>query len=392
MPKERLMRTPHGIDIDALTRHFLREGRLALSDAVNIVKMATEHFLEEPNLLELPEPITIVGDIHGQFYDLVKLVELSGPLATSAYLFLGDYVDRGYFGCECILLLLAAKVTAPDSVWMLRGNHESRHMSTSFNFKSECMRKYNEELYDLLMVCFDALPLAAMVSQKYFCVHGGLSPDITYVSDVACIPRFREVPNAGAMCDLLWSDPHYDCDNPVGEDGDAYSAAYAPYDTTINFMKNEQRGCSYIFNFAALKHFIDKNKLLCVIRAHEMQQEGFRLHRLHPVSNFPSMISLFSAPNYCDSYDNKGAVMCIQSGRINLVQFFSSPHPYVLPNFMNAFEWSLGFLQEKALSVVAALLNVTGKPGLPHPHERFELNSDDEADIQQISRQMVSAT
>lgn len=125
-----------------------------------------------------------------------------------------------------------------------------------------------------------------------------------------------------------------------------------------SFTHNEQRGCSYIFNFAALKHFVSENKLLCVIRAHEAQPEGYCLYRAHPHTNFPCMLSIFSAPNYCDTFGNKGAIALVGDGQIKVKQFFSSPHPYVLPNFINAFQWSVPFVCAKAEEVASQLLEI----------------------------------
>ena len=317
------------IDIKALKLHFLREGRLDMGDAMELVRRATAVVAAEPNLLRLEEPIVVVGDIHGQFYDLVKLLELGGAVEETVYLFLGDYVDRGCFSCECCLLLCAIKTLNPRSSFLLRGNHESRHLTSHFNFKEECLHKYDIELYHAMMDFFDHLPVAALVGEKFFCVHGGLSPDVTYVDDIHHLQRAREVPTSGALCDLLWSDPSWDVENPAPNQAVAgrnfqYQFGGGTYDTVPSFLENEQRGCSYIFNFASLKHFLTTNKLLCVIRAHEAQDEGFKLYRPHPQTNFPSMLSIFSAPNYCDTYDNKGAIAVIKAGTISIKQFFSS--------------------------------------------------------------------
>eukprot|EP00742_Colponemidia_sp_Colp-10_P018379 GILJ01021231.1.p1 GENE.GILJ01021231.1~~GILJ01021231.1.p1 ORF type:complete len:262 (+),score=24.56 GILJ01021231.1:101-886(+) len=225
-----------------------------------------------------------------------------------------------------------------------------------------------------------------MIGTRFFCVHGGLSPDVTHVEDIHHIHRFREVPSQGAMCDLLWSDPLFDVDNPSEPSPDGYYqfSAAASYNNEPSFTHNDTRGCGYFFNFACLKHFITENGILCVIRAHESQDEGYRLSRSHPNTQFPAMLTIFSAPNYCDTYDNKGAIVMITDGKMNLKQFFSSPHPYYLSNFMNAFSWSLPFVSGKTNQLLRDMLNVTNRPmrDVDFNDGWLGLESDEEDEVQ----------
>lgn len=169
-------------DLPAMKTHFLREGRLLKQDAIDLIRAAKGVLEKEPNLLRLRDPIAVCGDLHGQFYDLVKLLEVAGDPAKTQYLFLGDYVDRGCFSTEVLFYLFALKLAYPKSLFLLRGNHECRHLTSFFNFKEECIFKYDLEIYEEFMKCFDALPLAACLNDKFLCMHGGLSPDVERVN------------------------------------------------------------------------------------------------------------------------------------------------------------------------------------------------------------------
>lgn len=126
----------------------------------------------------------MVGDVHGQFYDFVKLLEVGGNPTKTKYLFLGDYVDRGSFSCEVVLLLYSLKLNFPKTIYMLRGNHECRQMTQFFNFRAECIHKYDQETYELFMESFDALPIACLVNDKFLALHGGLSPELKTINDL----------------------------------------------------------------------------------------------------------------------------------------------------------------------------------------------------------------
>ncbi|KAG8343378.1 putative serine/threonine protein phosphatase 2B catalytic subunit A2 [Trypanosoma vivax] len=355
------------INMDTLLVHFLRQGRLKKHDALSIIQRASSVLHKEPNVLRLDAAsLIVVGDIRGQFYDLAKIIRIGGMFSSGkTYLFLGNYADSNYFSCECILFLLAAKITHPSTVFLLRGNHESRFMTKFFDFEGDCLQKYNDEVYLAVMEAYDCLPLAAVVNKQFFCVHGGLSPDVSCVDHIGSIYRFREPPSKGAMCDLLWSDPLWDVENPSSvceyQGNGYYNPGNGPlYGTSPCFLHNEQRGCSYLFNYPSVKHFLLENELLCIIRSHEVQDDGFKLYRFNGASNFPCMISVFSAPNYCDSFDNKGAILHLEGKQLGVKQFFSSPHPYVLPKRLNAFQWSIPFLLSSIHEIFSLLLSCEG--------------------------------
>jgi len=255
---------------------------------------------------------------------------------------LGDYVDRGSFSIECVLLLYSYKILFPNTFFMIRGNHECRHLTEYFTFKRECTHKYNMEVYDAIMASFAALPLGALMNGQFLCIHGGLIPDIKTVEDIAKINRFREPPPSGPMCDLLWADPMEEFSPDIEE----------------TFEYNEVRGCSYLFSYRAVCSFLERNGLLSIIRAHEAQDAGYRMHLKNDATGFPTVITIFSAPNYLDAYNNKGAVLVYENNVMNIRQFNSSPHPYWLPDFMDVFTWSLPFVAEKVAEILLVFLNL----------------------------------
>ncbi len=168
------------------------------------------------------------------------------------------------------------------------------------------------------------------------------------------------------MCDLLWSDPAEDYGNEKGSltlvatrrmSAPAKSAT-TNHPSSSMYLPNATRGCSYFYTYAAVNEFLVRNQILSVIRAHEAQDIGYRMYKKSPDTGFPSLITLFSAPNYCDVYQNKAAIMKYENNVVNIRQFNCSPHPYWLPNFMNVFAWSLPFVGEKINDVLLKILNI----------------------------------
>ncbi|OMJ72513.1 hypothetical protein SteCoe_29033 [Stentor coeruleus] len=326
-------------DWKLLTSHFASEGRILKQDTLHIISIATQLLKSEPTLIILQDPITVVGDIHGQYYDFLEILNLGGNPENTQYLFLGDYVDRGAFSIEVILLLYSLKINYPSLIFMLRGNHECRQMTSLFNFRSECLYKYDLDVYDAFMDSFDCLPMACVLNNNFLAVHGGLSPELHSLDDIKYMRRFFEPGREGLQCDLLWSDPVDSSDGRLSQ----------------VFKNNEVRGCSFFFGGEATRKFLKDNNLIAVIRAHEAQKDGFKMLYWNG-PNFPSIITIFSAPNYCDCYKNKGAMIRFDDGVLNIEQYNHSKHPHVLPNFMDVFKWSVPFVIEKIVQMMCVIL------------------------------------
>lgn len=242
-----------------------------------------------------------MGDIHGQYFDLLNMISKAGEPGTINYLFLGDYVDRGILGIEVVLFLFALKLNEPKSVVLLRGNHESRNMTESFTFREEVLDRYDVEVYEQFMEVFDALPIAALVAKKYLAMHGGISPDLVKLDQINQINRFQEIPLDGIFCDLLWADPMNDDCALVNE-----------------FRDNPERECSNYFGKKPVKKLLKRNKLLSIFRGHQVQCDGFKMHKWGSKDSFPYVITIFSAPNYCGSYNNKAAVLILKNNNLQL--------------------------------------------------------------------------
>ena len=244
--------------------------------------------MSQPILLELEAPIKICGDIHGQYYDLLRLFEYGGYPPESNYLFLGDYVDRGKQSIEAVCLLLAYKIKFPENFFIIRGNHECASINRIYGFYDECKKRYSIKLWKTFTDCFNCLPVAALLDDKILCMHGGLSSELEKVEQIKNIVRPTDVPEQGLLCDLLWSDPE---ENKTG---------FGPND----------RGVSVTFNSKVVETFLKNNDLDLICRAHQVVEEGYEFFANR------QLVTVFSAPNYCGEFDNSGAMMSIDDNLI----------------------------------------------------------------------------
>jgi serine/threonine-protein phosphatase 2A catalytic subunit len=164
-----------------------------------LIEKVKDILSKESNVQYVRAPVTVCGDIHGQFFDMMELFKIGGKCPETNYLFMGDYVDRGYFSVETVSLLLCLKLRYPNRIYLTRGNHETRQVTQVYGFYDECMRKYNNnpQIWKYFTDLFDYLPLTAVVENSIFCLHGGLSPAIDSLDHIRMIDRFQEVPHEG---------------------------------------------------------------------------------------------------------------------------------------------------------------------------------------------------
>lgn len=256
---------------------------LKTTEIQQICAKAREIFLLQPSLLELSPPVKVVGDVHGQYLDLIRVFTKCGFPPLTNYLFLGDYVDRGKQSLETILLLLCYKIKYPENFFLLRGNHECANVTRVYGFYDECKRRCNIKTWKLFIDTFNTLPIAAIVAGKIFCVHGGLSPVLNSMDEIRNIARPTDVPDFGLLNDLLWSDPA----------------------DTMNEWEDNERGVLYVFSKVAINKFLQKFGFDLVCRAHMVVEDGYEFF------NDRTLVTVFSAPNYCGEFDNWGAVMSV---------------------------------------------------------------------------------
>lgn len=348
---------------EMLLEHFLLEGRLHKDCAIEILKRATKILRKEPNVLKAKAPLNVIGDIHGQFFDLANLIKESGePSQKKGYLFLGDYVDRGMFSCEVFLYVLALKIARRKYTFLLRGNHETRDMTSYHNFQIEVKKKYGEDMIELFMNTFDALPLACVVETSignFFCCHGGLSPSFKNVEDIVKLDRFVEPPDEGPICDIIWSDPVSD-ENYFNQ----------------NFSRNKERCCSYVYGYNPIIDFLEDNNFVSIIRAHQVEEVGYKEYYFSQASHrkYPLVITIFSAPNYCDKYENTAAYLELLDDEYLFHQFTWQSHPYCLPNFMNAFQFSMAFILENFTKIIMSIMDTVNSLSEDEIEENDEIS------------------
>ncbi|XP_046401818.1 serine/threonine-protein phosphatase 5 [Ischnura elegans] len=298
--------------MEELMECYKNQKKLHRKYAYKILLDIKQWFMAQPSLVDITVPdeekFTICGDIHGQFYDLMNIFKLNGlPSEKNPYLFNGDFVDRGSFSVECIFTLFGFKLLYPNHFFMSRGNHESLTMNQMYGFEGEVKVKYTDQMAELFTEVYNWLPLAHCINKRILVMHGGLfSRDDVTLDEIRKIDRNRQPPEDGLMCELLWSDPQ-------PQNGRAPS----------------KRGVGVQFGPDVTESFLNLNHLDYVVRSHEVKDEGYE------VAHNGKCITVFSAPNYCDTMGNKGAFITLKGKDMEpkFTTYEAVPHPNMRPMF-----------------------------------------------------------
>mmetsp|Transcript_32901 Transcript_32901/g.83511 ORF Transcript_32901/g.83511 Transcript_32901/m.83511 type:complete len:306 (-) Transcript_32901:864-1781(-) len=284
------------LELDAWLEKVKKCEYLAEEELKALCEYVKEILVEESNVQPVNAPVTVCGDIHGQFHDLLRLFETGGEVPSTNYIFMGDFVDRGYNSLEVFTLLMLLKARYPANITLLRGNHESRQITQVYGFYDECQRKYgNANAWRYCTEVFDYLTLSALIDGKVLCVHGGLSPDIRTLDQIRTIDRVCEIPHEGPFCDLMWSDP---------EDIDTW--AISP------------RGAGWLFGCKVTAEFNQINGLELICRAHQLVQEGLKY-----MFTEKSLVTVWSAPNYCYRCGNVASILIFDDKLQRDVRYFT---------------------------------------------------------------------
>ncbi|CAH0690317.1 unnamed protein product [Spodoptera exigua] len=293
-----------------LMEFYKKQNKLHKKYAYKILIDVKAYLQKQPSLVDIKvaddAKFTVCGDIHGQYYDLMNIFKLNGlPSETNPYLFNGDFVDRGSFSVECIFTLFSFKLLYPDHFFMSRGNHETLDMNRMYGFRGEVSSKYTSQMADLFTEVYNWLPLAHCINSRVLVMHGGLfSKDDVTLDDIRKVDRNKQPPEDGIMCELLWSDPQ-----PM--------LGRAP----------SKRGVGCQFGPDVTNTFLQRNGLDYVIRSHEVKNDGYE------IAHDGKCITVFSAPNYCDTVGNLGAFITMNGKDLkpNFTTYEAVPHPDVKP-------------------------------------------------------------
>ena len=270
-------------DIDSILSSLQNAELLPEPTLCTLLLKGMEVLVNESNVLEISSPLFCVGDVHGQLFDIFSMFEKTAPggIKNQKYLFLGDLVDRGRFSLTTVAYLIAMKLKYPGQIFMIRGSHECRRVNQTGGFYNECLTLYGHAgIWNLVNTVFDAFPVAALIDNKHFAVHGGLSPHVSLIESFSMIYRYQDTPSHGPLADICWSDP---------EDTEQWHES--------------PRGFGYIFGEKQVDEFCHNNGVDMIVRSHQLCPEGYMWHFNK------KLCTVWSAPNYMYRFGNKACVL-----------------------------------------------------------------------------------
>ncbi|XP_073005924.1 serine/threonine-protein phosphatase 7 [Typha latifolia] len=337
-----------------------------------LVLAASNVLHKEPNCVRIQpdedetQSVVVVGDVHGQLHDVIFLLEDTGfPSESRFFVFNGDYVDRGAWGLETFLLLLAWKVFLPHRVFLLRGNHESKYCTSVYGFEKEVMVKYGDQgpqVYRKCLRCFEGLPLASIIAGSVYTAHGGLFRSITTPpSKRSKSKRGRKavttavdtsVLKLGSLEELSKArrtvlDPPWEGFNLIPGD-----VLWSDPSSNQGLSPNNERGIGLLWGPDCSEDFLKNNGFKLIIRSHEGPDARDKRHDLAGMENgytidhqveSGKLITLFSAPDYPQfqatdgRYNNRGAYIVLHCPDFATPEFHSfeaiKPRPKVNPYY-----------------------------------------------------------
>ena len=257
----------------------------AVDDLKRLCELTIKNLEKDDMLIQIDAPVDVYGDIHGQFTGLMLFLEKYGFPPEKKLLFLGDYVDRGPNSIEVLVTIFTLKCLYPKHVFLLRGNHETRETTQSYGFAEECRVRYSSEIYNAFLEVFRFLPISAIIGDRIFCIHGGISSELKRLSQITNIERPLDITDGSLAQDLLWSDPS----------------------PTVLGYKKSGRGVAFTFGCDVADEFLSDFDFDLICRSHQAVAEGFSF----PFSPSTNVVTIFSAANYTQGQTNRPAIMSV---------------------------------------------------------------------------------
>jgi serine/threonine-protein phosphatase PP1 catalytic subunit len=263
------------------------DGRIEFSvdELMRLCEMTILQLQKDEMLIQIDAPVDVYGDIHGQFTGLMMFLEKYGFPDKKNILFLGDYIDRGPNSIEVLVTIFTLKCLYPDRVSLLRGNHETRETTQLYGFAEECRVRYSSEVYNMFLEVFRYLPISAIIGDRIFCVHGGISSNLKRLSQITSIDRPLDIQDGSLVQDLLWSDPS----------------------PSVNGYQKSGRGTAFTFGCDAANEFLKNFDFDLICRSHQAAPEGYSF----PFAPVTSVVTIFSAANYTQGQPNRPAIMSV---------------------------------------------------------------------------------